>query len=146
MDVPLSSNGASSHLVGNRGFGYSSALTRALEGSWDERDGQLYRRCDQTSLAKFSAVTGSYPTFPFAHSALANCALEAGADGWREHADRALEILRPTHVRTFTIDWEVVNQSHKNASPGSLGLRPTSAKGSSRWALALIKSELGHRL
>ena len=78
------------------GLRYSSALTRALEGSWGERDDQLYRRCDQTSLAKFSAVAGSHPTFPFAHSALANCAFEAGADGWRQHADRALEILRHT--------------------------------------------------
>ena len=48
------------------GLRYSSALTRALEGSWDERDGQLYPRCDQTSLAKFSAVARSHPTFPFA--------------------------------------------------------------------------------
>ena len=78
------------------GLRYSSALTRALEGSWGERDGQLYRRCDQTSLAKFSAVAGSHPTFPFAHSALANCAVEASADGWRQHAERALEILRHT--------------------------------------------------
>ena len=52
------------------GLRYSSALTRALEGTWDERDGQLYQRCDQTSLAKFSAVARGHPAFPFAHSAL----------------------------------------------------------------------------
>ena len=78
------------------GLRYSSALTRALKGSWYERDGQLYQRCDQTSLAKFSAVAGSHPTFPFAHSALADCAFEAGDDSWRQHADRALKILRHT--------------------------------------------------
>ena len=78
------------------GLRYSSALTRALDGTWDERDGQLYQRCDQTSLAKFSAVTKSHPTFPFAHSALATCGLNAGEGTWRQHAERAVEILRHT--------------------------------------------------
>lgn len=78
------------------GLRYSSALTRALEGSWGERDGRFYRRCDQVSLAKFTAVTESHPTFPFAHYALADCAYEVSDESWRLHADRALKILRHT--------------------------------------------------
>ena len=78
------------------GLRHTSDLIRALEGSWEERDGQLFRRCDQTSLAKFSAAARMYPTFPFGHSALAECAIAAGDDSWRQHAERALEILRHT--------------------------------------------------
>ena len=78
------------------GLRHTSDLIRALEGSWEERDGKLFRRCDQTSLAKFSAVAKSYPTFPFGHSALAECAIVAGNDSWRQHAERSLEILRHT--------------------------------------------------
>ena len=78
------------------GLRYSSALTRALEGAWEERDDRRYPRCDPTSLAKFSAVAESRPTFPFAHYALSECAFEAGDDTWRQFAERALEILRHT--------------------------------------------------
>ena len=84
-------------LVGpGSGLRYSNALTRALEGAWGDRDGRYYPRCDQTSLAKFSAAVESRPTFPFAHYALSECAFEAGDDTWRQHAERAVEILRYT--------------------------------------------------
>ncbi len=84
-------------LVGpGSGLRYSSALTRALEGAWEEQDGRYYPRCNQTSLAKFSAAVESRPTFPFAHYALSECALKAGDDTWRQHAERAVEILRHT--------------------------------------------------
>ena len=82
--------------VAGLGLSYSSALTRALEGAWAERDGRHYPRCDQASLAKFSAAVESRPTFPFTHYALSECAFEAGDDTWRQHAERAVEILRHT--------------------------------------------------
>ena len=36
----------------------------------------------------------SHPSFPFTHYALSECAFRAGDDAWRQHVDRALEILR----------------------------------------------------
>ena len=78
------------------GLRENSPLIRALEGTWDDRDGSLYVRCDQTALAKFSAAAESHPSFPFTHYALSECAFRAGDDAWRQHVDRALEILRHT--------------------------------------------------
>ena len=37
----------------------------------------------------------SHPAFPLTHDALSECAFRAGDDAWRQHGDRALEILRP---------------------------------------------------
>ena len=37
----------------------------------------------------------SHPSFPLTHDALSECAFRAGDDAWRQHVDRALEILRP---------------------------------------------------
>ncbi len=37
----------------------------------------------------------SHPSFPFTYDALSECAFRAGDDAWRQHGDRALEILRP---------------------------------------------------
>ena len=79
-----------------QGLRENSPLIRALEGTWDDRDGSLYVRCDQTALAKFSAAAESHPSFPFTHYALSECAFRAGDDAWRQHVDRALEILRHT--------------------------------------------------
>ena len=36
----------------------------------------------------------SHPSFPLTHDALSECAVRAGDDAWRQHVDRALEILR----------------------------------------------------
>ena len=36
----------------------------------------------------------SHPSFPLTHDALSECAFRAGDDAWRQHGDRALEILR----------------------------------------------------
>ena len=78
------------------GLRENSPLIRALEWTWDDRDGSLYVRCDQTALAKFSAAAESHPSFPFTHYALSEYAFRAGDDAWRQHVDRALEILRHT--------------------------------------------------
>ena len=53
-------------------------------------------RCDQAALGKFSGVARKYPTFPFAHYALAVCALGNEDPTWRQHAERALAILEHT--------------------------------------------------
>ena len=37
----------------------------------------------------------SHPAFPLTHDALSKGAFRAGDDAWRQHGDRALEILRP---------------------------------------------------
>ena len=78
------------------GLSWSSPLSRALEGTWENRDGGLHPICEQTALDKLSAVTDNYPTFPFAHYALAECSLRAGNASWREHAEKAKEILKHT--------------------------------------------------
>ena len=78
------------------GLSWSSPLSRALEGTWENRDGGLHPICKQTALDKLSAVTENYPTFPFAHYALAECSLRAGNASWRDHAEKARDILRHT--------------------------------------------------
>ena len=78
------------------GLREKSPVIRALEGTWDDRDGSLYVRCDHTALATVSAAAESHPSFPFTHDALAECAFRAGDDAWRQHGDRALEIVRHT--------------------------------------------------
>ena len=82
--------------IAGEGISVTSPLMQALEGTWDISDSRISPHCDQTALAKFSAVTENHPSFPFAHYALSDCAFGAGDNTWREHADRALEILRHT--------------------------------------------------
>ena len=78
------------------GLRWDSPLVRALEGLWVDRNERLYPRCDQDSLDRFADIAGDEPDFPFTHYALAICGLEADDQAWREHANRALDILRYT--------------------------------------------------
>ena len=79
------------------GLSESSDLSRALEGAWDVDDDNVHAaRCDQAALGKFSGVARKHPTFPFAHYALATCALSNEDPTWRQHAERALAILEHT--------------------------------------------------
>ena len=79
------------------GLSESSDLSRALEGAWDVDDDDVHAaRCDQAALGKFSGVARKHPTFPFAHYALATCALSNEGPTWRQHAERALAILEHT--------------------------------------------------
>ena len=79
------------------GLSESSDLSRALEGAWDVDDDDVHAaRCDQAALGKFSGVARKHPTFPFAHYALAICALSNEDPTWRQHAERALAILEHT--------------------------------------------------
>ena len=100
---------------------YSSPLSEALEGVWDafEQDSgpRFEPRCDSTSRDRFSAVTESHPTFPFAHAALAACAFFNDGEGtWLRHTERAVEILRHTvqiagHNQHHDVFYEAL-QSH----------------------------------
>ena len=81
---------------GRNGLSDNSPLARAMDGAWDERDGVYQPRCDPESLTKLSTVAEDFPTFPFAHYALALCAARAGDVRWRQHADHAMEILKHT--------------------------------------------------
>lgn len=78
------------------GLRESSELSRAMEGAWMVSGDRTQSRCDPASLAKFVAVTESYPTFPFSHAALSACAFGASDIAWVGHAERAMEILRHT--------------------------------------------------
>ena len=85
-------------LTGIAGVGLkeSSALSRALEGAYLEREGKLYPRCDVEGIAQFAKVAREHPSFPFAHWALAVCQRHAGNSEWRRHANRAVEVLNHT--------------------------------------------------
>ena len=80
------------------GLAWNTPLTQAMEGTWIKRehDGTYRMRCGPDSLTKLSAAAENFPTFPFAHYALAICAARAGDVRWRQHAGRAMEILRHT--------------------------------------------------
>ena len=81
------------------GLREKSPLMRALEGTWDDRDGSRDVRCDPTALATVSAAAECPPSCPLTHDARAACAFRAGDDAWRQHVDRALEILsHPTRI------------------------------------------------
>ena len=41
--------------IAGEGLSWTSPLSQALEGTWDDRDGRLYMRCDQTVLGRFHA-------------------------------------------------------------------------------------------
>ena len=79
------------------GVSESSDLSCALEGGWDVHSNDVYTaRCDQTAQGKFSDVATNYLVFPFTHYALAVCALGNEDPSWRQHAERAVEILEHT--------------------------------------------------
>ena len=79
------------------GLSESSDLSRALEGAWDVDDVVVHTaRCDQAALGKFSAVARTHLSFPFAHYALAICALGNEDPIWRRHAEHAMAILEHT--------------------------------------------------
>ena len=84
------------HRLAGSGIGWNGEVARDLEGTWVDRDGRLYPRCDQTAVDKYSAAAVNHPTFPFAHYALSECAFGAGTDTWRQPAEHALRILRHT--------------------------------------------------
>ena len=81
---------------GRNGLGWNSPLFQAMEAIWDERDGEYQPRCSRDSLTKLSSVAENFPSFPFSHLALAICAIHAGNVDWRQHASRAMEILKHT--------------------------------------------------
>ena len=96
------------------GLREQSPLMRALEGTWDDRDGRRSVRCDHTALATVSAAAECPPSCPVPHDARAACAFRAGDDAWRQHVDRALEILRhPTRIAG----------QHRQHAAGSHGVR-----------------------
>ena len=82
--------------IAGLGLTESSPISRALEGAYAEKEELLYPRCDVTRMTQFGIVAQEHPTFPFAHYALAVCHQALGNANWREHAHRALEILKYT--------------------------------------------------
>ena len=82
--------------VAGLGLSYSSALTRALEGGLGGTGRPPLSALRSSSLAKFSAAVESRPTFPVYALRPSECAFEAGRRTWRQHAERAVEILRHT--------------------------------------------------
>ena len=82
--------------IAGPGLTESSPISRALEGAYAERGGRLYPLCDVNRLAQFGTVAQEHPDFPFTHYALAVCQQKLGNSSWREHANRALEILEHT--------------------------------------------------
>ncbi len=100
-------------LTGMAGAGLreSSALSRALEGAYVEKEGRLYPRCDTEGMTRFANVAKKYPAFPFAHYALAVCQQIAGNPQWRVHANRALEIvIHTTQVAGHHRDHDAIHQ------------------------------------
>lgn len=81
---------------GRNGIGWNSPLFQAMEGTWDERDGEFRPRCSRDSLTRLSGVAERFSSFPFSHLALAMCARRVGDVTWRQHAHRATEILKHT--------------------------------------------------
>ena len=85
-------------LTGRAGAGLreTSDLSRALDGAYIEHGGKLYPNCNTEGIAQFARVTVEYPSFPFAHYALAVCQRQEGNPEWQQHAQRAIDILYHT--------------------------------------------------
>lgn len=105
------------------GLRENSPLISAMEEIWEERDGQLYPRCDTSAIDKLLAVTIEHPEFPFAHYALSVCAFHVGDDSWRRHAEDAVEIFRHTtqierHKPQHDQAFQVLQDRLAGAPPG----------------------------
>lgn len=106
---------------GANGIGWNSPLFRAMEGTWDERDGEYRPRCSRDSLTKLSGVAERFSSFPFSHLALAMCARRVGDVRWRQHAHRATEILKhtaqiagshPHHAASYRLLQSYLTEAH----------------------------------
>ena len=108
---------------GRNGIGWNSPLFQAIEGTWalDERDGKYRPRCSRDSLTRLSGVTEQFSSFPFSHLALAMCARRVGDVGWRQYADRAMEILKhttqiagshPHHAESYRLLQRYLTEDH----------------------------------
>lgn len=71
-------------------------ITRLLQSAYDDRNGELFCRCDSSSQAQFLAATGQFPHFPFSYFCLAHCLRKEGDKRWRDYANQAMQILQQT--------------------------------------------------
>jgi hypothetical protein len=85
-----------------------SAISRALQTAVIVSDNNLQYKCDDASIQIFRDVAARYPRFPFSQYALALCLQKKGDATWRDHALKAVEILK----RTTTIDGHHPNHDH----------------------------------
>ena len=81
-------------------FKESSPISRALEGAYDEKEGDngssYSPRCDAEGINMYANVVRDFPDFPFSHWALTICLGKQGNPQWRTHAKRAKEIFEHT--------------------------------------------------
>ena len=77
-----------------------SPISRALEGAYDEKEGDngssYSPRCDAEGINMYANVVRDFPDFPFSHWALTICLGKQGNPQWRTYAKRAKEIFEHT--------------------------------------------------
>jgi hypothetical protein len=72
---------------------FQNELTSMLEGTFSIAHGKIQMRRDHQAEAQYREVIAKFPDFPFGYYYLALCLRERRDPQWREHAQRAVDIL-----------------------------------------------------
>ena len=77
-------------------FKYSTPISRIMEATFTEKDGEVYFKCDDESFKRYERTIHEHPRFPFSYFAMASCLQRRGDNKWREYASKAISIFEIT--------------------------------------------------
>jgi len=83
-------------LVAGFGLKYSTPISRIMEATFTEKDGEVYFKCDDESLKRYKRAIQEYPRFPFSYYSMADCLRARGDNRWKEYASKAISIFEIT--------------------------------------------------
>ena len=75
---------------------FNDELTKLLEDMYAIKDDQIRMLRGQEAEHRYRNVIQKFPKFPFGHYFLAICLRERGDDEWRDHARKAVDVLKIT--------------------------------------------------
>jgi len=79
-----------------KGLHFTGGLGGDLEGTYIMTEDKFTYKCDKESIDKMIKVTKNYPDFPFSYYSIATCKKDRGEEGWKEYAERAIDIFEET--------------------------------------------------
>jgi len=83
-------------LVAGFGLKYSTPISRIMEATFTEKDGEVYFKCDDESFKLYERTIHEHPRFPFSYVAMAFCLQTRDDNRWREYASKAISIFEIT--------------------------------------------------
>ncbi len=82
--------------VAGWGLEHSTGISRIIEPTVTEKEGEVGFKCDDESLKRYERTIQEYPRFPFSYYAMALCLQKRGDNTWREYASKAISIFEIT--------------------------------------------------